>query len=230
MRVIGHRGCAGLRPENTLAAFRHAVALGVDVVECDVHRTRDGCLAVIHDERVDRTTPGRGAVSELTMVELRRLDVPELDEVLQAVGGRAELAVELKAPGTATLALKAVEDQGLLGAATFISFDLGRLEAVRRLSATARTGALLGRPGAEAVGQARACGATVLDVHFAALTPALLEEARAAGLAVWTWTPNAAEDLRAQLALGPDGVTTDHPDRLLALLGRAVGEGGRPPS
>lgn len=72
--VIAHRGGAGLRPENTMAAFEHAVALGVDAVECDVHLSKDGEVVVIHDDTVDRTTDGRGAVSSFTAAELADLD------------------------------------------------------------------------------------------------------------------------------------------------------------
>ncbi len=103
--VIAHRGGAGLRPENTLAAFSHAVALGVDVLEMDIHATADGTLVVIHDSTVDRTTNGSGKVKEMTLAEVRQLDagyqwspdngqtfpyrgqgitIPTLEEVFQA--------------------------------------------------------------------------------------------------------------------------------------------------
>jgi glycerophosphoryl diester phosphodiesterase len=73
-QVIAHRGGAGLRPENTLAAFAHAVEIGADILEMDVQRTADGAIVVLHDRAVDRTTDGRGRVERLTLDELRRLD------------------------------------------------------------------------------------------------------------------------------------------------------------
>ncbi|ODS56225.1 MAG: hypothetical protein ABS36_07415 [Acidobacteria bacterium SCN 69-37] len=72
--VIAHRGGSRLRPENTLAAFEHAVAIGADAIECDVHLSKDGEVVVIHDDTVDRTTDGRGAVSSFTADALARLD------------------------------------------------------------------------------------------------------------------------------------------------------------
>jgi glycerophosphoryl diester phosphodiesterase len=72
--AIAHRGGSKLRPENTLVAFDHAVALGVDAIECDVHLSRDGEVVVIHDPTLERTTDGHGAVSALTAVELGRVD------------------------------------------------------------------------------------------------------------------------------------------------------------
>jgi glycerophosphoryl diester phosphodiesterase len=72
--VIGHRGSSGEAPENTLPAFARALEQGAAVLETDVHATRDGVVVVYHDERVDRTTDGEGAIAELEFAALRRLD------------------------------------------------------------------------------------------------------------------------------------------------------------
>jgi glycerophosphoryl diester phosphodiesterase len=72
--VIGHRGSSGAAPENTLPAFARALAEGAVILETDVHSTRDGVVVVYHDERVDRTTEGEGAIAELDFAALRRLD------------------------------------------------------------------------------------------------------------------------------------------------------------
>src|SRR5437867_13434882 len=71
---IGHRGAAGYAPENTLLSIQRAIELGCDLVEVDVRRTQDGHLVLLHDERVDRTTNGKGAVAETTLERLRKLD------------------------------------------------------------------------------------------------------------------------------------------------------------
>ena len=69
--VIGHRGAAGLAPENTLTSFKKAAAIGADMIELDVHKTSDDYLVCIHDDDVSRTTEGEGLVSELTLNEIR---------------------------------------------------------------------------------------------------------------------------------------------------------------
>lgn len=110
-RVAAHRGGAGLWPENSLLAFRNAIALGCDLLELDVHRTADGELAVIHDPTLDRTSDGTGVVASLAAAELRRArlrgpdgaltdePVPLLDDVLAlAAPARVELLVEVKGP------------------------------------------------------------------------------------------------------------------------------------
>jgi len=104
---IGHRGAAGHAPENTLASFRKAIELGLDMTELDVHVCASGELVVIHDENVDRTTNSKGWVSKLSLTELKRLDagagetVPTLAEVLDLLKDRIMLNIELKGLGTA---------------------------------------------------------------------------------------------------------------------------------
>ena len=110
MLLGGHRGNPDEYPENTLASFRSAIELGVDVIECDVHRSEDGGLPVIHDHMLDRTTDGSGLVRDCTMAELKRFDagswkdpsfkgerIPSLDEVLGVARGRVE-APEMESP------------------------------------------------------------------------------------------------------------------------------------
>ncbi len=115
--VIAHQGGDGLWPSNTLYAFEQAEALGVDVLELDVHSSQDGALVVIHDDTVERTTEGGGEVKNMTLAELKRLDagydwspertgesfpyrgqgitIPTLEEVLQAFPNR-RINIEIK--------------------------------------------------------------------------------------------------------------------------------------
>ncbi|MGV9239710.1 glycerophosphodiester phosphodiesterase, partial [Streptomyces nigra] len=98
--TIGHRGVMGLEPENTLRSFVAAQQAGLDVIELDLHLSKDGALVVMHDTDVDRTTDGTGAIADKTLAELRALDagrgerVPVFEEVLDAV--RTPLQAEIK--------------------------------------------------------------------------------------------------------------------------------------
>ena len=153
-QVIAHRGGAGLRPENTLAAFEHALGLGADVIEMDVRATAEGQLVVIHDATVERTTDGRGAVSAFTLAEIKRLDaghrftpdggrsfpwrgrgltVPTLAEVL-AQFPRARLVIEPKpeAPGVAASLCAALREGGAAGRVIVGSFRDSSLDEFRR--------------------------------------------------------------------------------------------------
>jgi glycerophosphoryl diester phosphodiesterase len=109
--IVGHRGAAGLAPENTLASFRKALEIGVDMVELDVHLSKDDSVIVMHDYNVRRTTNGKGDIEDLTSGEIAALDagswygdafknekVPQLRDVLQLVNGRAKVLIEFKWP------------------------------------------------------------------------------------------------------------------------------------
>src|SRR4051794_29972802 len=104
--IIGHRGAAGLEPENTLRSFARAIEIGVDAIELDVYCVDDR-LVVIHDDTLERTTNGRGEVMKSTFAALRQLDagrgerIPTLEEVFAAVPERLTVNVELKGSGTA---------------------------------------------------------------------------------------------------------------------------------
>src|SRR5215207_5148781 len=101
MLIYAHRGASVDHPENTLRAFRHALALGVDGIELDVHATADGIPVVIHDRDIRRTTTGVGYVDEIPLAWLQTFDagagerVPSLAEVLALVGDAARLDVEI---------------------------------------------------------------------------------------------------------------------------------------
>lgn len=107
-RVIAHRGASAYEPENTLRAFRRAIELGADMSELDVHLSRDGHLIVMHDETVDKTTDGHGAIRDMTLGDLERLDagqgehVPTLQSVLDLACQFPPhgLYVEMKGEGT----------------------------------------------------------------------------------------------------------------------------------
>jgi len=110
---IAHRGASAFAPENTMAAFEKAIELGADVIELDLHLTRDNEIVVIHDDTLDRTTDGSGPVHQRSLGELMRLDagrwfgegfagqrIPRLAEVLDRFAGRVPLALEIKAGST----------------------------------------------------------------------------------------------------------------------------------
>ena len=142
--VIAHQGGEGLRPSNTLIAFENAVALGVDVLEMDVHSTNDGVLVLIHDDTVDRTTDGTGRVNDFTLAELQQLDageywtaddgattpyrgqgvrIPTLDEVLTAFP-QMKFNIEIKQiePSIASSLCEALRAHDLTDRALIASF------------------------------------------------------------------------------------------------------------
>jgi glycerophosphoryl diester phosphodiesterase len=243
--VAAHRGGALLWPENSLRAFREALALGVELLEADVHLTADDEVVVLHDPTLDRTTTGSGAVrahrlADLAGVRLLEADgsrtgeaLPTLARLLDLVEpSEAALLLEIKVgadgrpyPGIEAAVLALVRGRGLLGRTVIMAFEPDTLVRVRALEPAARLAALLGgrrhpvagRPPAEVVRWAAELGAGWLGVHHRHLGPELLAAARAAGIAVGAWTVNHERDIRRVIDLGVDVVITDRPDLALRL-------------
>lgn len=226
-RVCGHRGAAGLAPENTLAAFQRALDLGVDMVECDVHTSADGRVMVIHDDTLERTTNGTGHVERMTFDQLRQYDagqgerIPCFRELLELVKGRAELVCEFKAASSVAPALADVRDAGLLDATTFIAFDWQNLVTLKALEPRARFAALLLNCTDRLLAEALALGGGV-DMHYKRVSLAVSEQIHAAGSFLWVYTPNTWEHHKLLIDLGVDALTTDRPDIALEGL-RAAG-------
>ena len=128
--VIAHRGFSGRYPENTLAAVRAALDLGVDFVEIDVHETRDGEVIVFHDYRLNRICGARGRVRDKTLAEIKRLnpEVPTLTEVLRSCRGRARVLIEIKGADPRKVAAL-IEKCGMEREVIVFSLSIPRLKA-----------------------------------------------------------------------------------------------------
>jgi glycerophosphoryl diester phosphodiesterase len=228
----------GHRPENTFASFERALELGADWIELDVHLTRDGALAVIHDDMVDRTTNGHGLVKDHTLAELKRLDagawfgsafagqrIPTLEGVLVwARKHNAVVDIEIKnAPiyyaGIETAVVESVDRAAMAEQVIVISFDHRSVQRVKALDARIVTGVLYqARPTDAGLGLARAAQADALLPHWAYVTPEDVRVAHDAGLAVAPWVSSDPEVLRGLIAAGVDAIGTNHPDVLRQLV------------
>lgn len=243
--VQAHRGGAALWPENTLAAFRGALGLGVDWLEMDLHLTKDGEIVVIHDPTVDRTTDGTGKVRDMTLAELQTLDagsrrnfgapavpgerVPTLQAVLDLVreagDGAVRLNVETKIePGETPSDFEArvvdlLRRNGFLDRVCIQSFDPASLARVRALDASVETALLVQRiqPGGP-VAATRNAAAQWYSPNSRLLELRDVVALHAAGLRVVPWTVDEDDEARRLIAMDVDAVITNRPDALLALL------------
>jgi glycerophosphoryl diester phosphodiesterase len=232
--VIAHRGESAHAPEQTLAAFERAAALGADLIEVDVRRTRDGRLVLMHDANVARTTDGEGLVGTLTLAELRELDagawfgdrfagerIPTLEEAFD-LAERDGVALCLEAKGespaeyesVACAVAREIAARGRLEHDVLASFDHGALgvaaHAVRGLRTAPDRLPERGPSNArEVVEQAETIGAQIIQHHHLDLTAETVELAHAAGVAVWAWPPETAADIARMLELHVDGVMGD---------------------
>ena len=233
--IIAHRGASGHAPENTFAAFERAVELGAGFIETDLQLTRDAQFVAIHDAYLDRTTNGQGPVRDHTLAELRQLDagkwfdrqfmdqrIPTLDEILQFARERdIVFYLEIKQSVTWGMHQTLV---GVLGKAQnaahtiVISFDPATLDSVRRLEPAMMTGLLVDKAKSDSIQAALEVGARQICPQVDLVTLELVERAHRADLHVVTWTVNDVDKMRAAMDAGVDGIMTDLPDRLRAVV------------
>ncbi|NIV38846.1 MAG: glycerophosphodiester phosphodiesterase [Anaerolineae bacterium] len=252
---FAHRGASRQAPENTLAAFLLAVELGADGIELDVQLSRDGEVVVIHDFVLETTTNGAGPVRERTLAELRELDagrqfadtyagqqIPTLQEVIDTVGDRLLLNIELKTAswrddGLAGAVVQAIEHNLLLHRTVVSSFNPLALRRVRKLSSNIRTGLLyapdlplpLSRPWARHLLELDA-----IHPHHSLVDDSYVPWARERGYRVHTWTVDDPGRMRRLMRLGVDILITNRPDLFRKVLQTGPGEPmpdeGRPAS
>jgi glycerophosphoryl diester phosphodiesterase len=228
--VLGHRGASRRAPENTLAAFATARALGADGVELDVRRTADGVAVLSHDAALD----DYGLLRERPFAQLRaaRPDVPTLDEALAQLSGLL-VNIEMKClpwdpdpdpdGEVPALVLASIVAAGAHETVIVSSFDLGALGSMRALDARIPTAWLTHRQEvAKATPLAVERGVAWLHPDRNAVfadVDASVQLVHDAGLRIDVWTVNEPDDVRALAAAGADALITDVPDVALAALG-----------
>jgi len=206
----------GLEPENTLRSFVAAQQAGLDVIELDLHLSKDGALVVMHDTDVDRTTDGTGAIADKTLAELRTLDagrgerVPVFEEVLDAV--RTPLQAEIKDVAAARALAEVINRRDLVSRVEVSSFHDDAVAEIARLVPGIRTALIASRYGTDVVDRAVAVGAATLCLNIRRLTLEVVEHARKADLRIIGWVVNTQDHLRLVRALELDGATTDYPE------------------
>lgn len=215
--IIGHRGAAGLAPENTLPSFQRAVELGVDAIELDVHY-QDGRLWVIHDAKLDRTTSGSGPLYAQTTAQLRGLDagngskIPFLEEVMELIPPSLLLNVELKGAGTAPPVaqfLRTSTHTRLLVS----SFNHAELRAFADLAPDIPIAPLFDRWRGDPVATGQDFDSQYVNLSARITTRERCAEINKAGMQVLTYTVNEVSLARKLASFGVAGIFTDFPDR-----------------
>jgi glycerophosphoryl diester phosphodiesterase len=237
--VIGHRGFSAAAPENTQASFKKAMEVGADMIELDVHLSKDGQVVVIHDDTLNRTTNGKGKVAHYTLRELKQLDagswfgsqfsgekIPMLSEVLELVRGRTLLNIELKRgdhgqytiSDLADLSLKEVEKAEMLNQVLFSSFDPLAIERIREKNPRIPVALIYSKPWSSPQEVTGKRPIHALSCRDTVLTQNNNTQARQKGMKVLVWTVNTEEHMEHFLNMGVDGIITNHPDRLIRIL------------
>jgi|SRR5579859_502476 len=222
--VIGHRGGRAYAPENTLAAFRNAIQMGSVWLEFDVQMTRDGVLVVMHDDTVDRTTNGHGAVADLTLDQIRSLDagkgekVPTFQEVLDlAKASGADIFPETKSahlyPGIEAKMLAALEQANYLDHTVIQSFEPDSLNKLHQINPQARLCALYGLWQFSDSQPAGNAGYVCPMGEMVVLNPYMIRQAHNEGRRVFVWFGAVQNPFLYRLVefFGADGLIADDP-------------------
>lgn len=235
-QIIGHRGSCYDAPENTLASVNKAWRDGADIVEVDVHLSRDGRIIVMHDATTARTTGVDLKISDTDSAELRKLDagrwkgeefagerIPFLEEVLATIPSGRKLLIEVKC-GTEILPVlkEVIERSGKTEQVIIISFKLDVVAESKKLMPSIPTLLLWGVTKDPSTGEptehslkhiytAVSNNLDGLDMHHSGITKNFAEAVKKAGLLLYAWTVNDPDEARRLIELGVDAVATDRP-------------------
>ena len=232
--VIAHRGASAYKPENTLGAYALAVEQRADMIEIDLHRTRDGAIVVAHDRDLEHFG-AEGTIAASSLAEMKSLDaghgrgesaeVPTLEEVLDGFGKQIPLNLEIKwskegdYAGLEDATLAALDERGLGESILFSSFRDSVLGRLRDARPDARLATLVDPRRPERIlARAEAVGSEAINPHFVLATPELVSDAHASDLAVYVYTVDEEDHMKRLLDIGVDGLFTNRPDRMRALV------------
>ncbi len=237
---IAHRGASGKghSPENTISAFREAINIGVDCVECDVHSTKDGHIVVIHDNTVNRTTNKRGAVAEMTLDEIKQADagswfstsftgerIPTLGELLELTKGKVVTVIEIKPNNITKRVIEEVEKADAVADVILQSFHPEVVRSAFEINSQIPRALLVGgqlpviriSSILDLVYQTAQVGASTLNLSYKTITSNLIKESHKRGINVWAWTVDDESDMKELIDMGIDGITSNYPEKLVSL-------------
>lgn len=229
--VIAHRGASSRAPENTMASFRKAVELGADAIELDVHRSKDGYLMVCHDERVDRTSNGKGYIKDFTLRELKLLDaggwfgeafkgekMPLLEEVLELVSkNNILLNIELKNgpifyEGIERDVINLVKSYGLVDETIISSFNHYSLLQVKSIEPRIKTGILYIAGMVSPWEYAKIVKADAIHPLFFTINKDVVLGTIRNGIMVNPFAVDKEGDIELMNQMGVSGIITNYPD------------------
>lgn len=238
--VIAHRGVSSLAPENTMAAIHAALELGVNIIEIDVRRAKDGELVVIHDPTLNRTTDGEGYVKRMNLSELQMFDagswfssafknerIPTLEQVLNAVKDKAILLIELKEKNTEIPTVELIKKLGMANQVIIQSFNVQRIINVKQQAPEIRTILLINIPKHRfdpekakqwMINTAVSANASGIAIRLKWCTEDLLELASQQNLSVFSWTINRKTNFEKLIDVGVHGIITNRPQNLLTII------------
>ena len=226
--IIGHRGASAVAPENTMAAFREAIAAGSDGIEFDVRLSRDGVPVIIHDNNLRRTSGLPHRIADLTSSEIEdlKVGVPSLEQLFTLFEENdLSLYLEMKSDSAAereplaTACCKLINEFSFRDRVFVECFDLTALEVIKSIDPEIRTAALFEPRFFEnqlIIDRATAIGASAVALHHRLARNPLVQKAKDAGLAVAVWTVDDPAWIERARSMGIDALITNNPAVMLS--------------
>ena len=222
--VIGHRGAMAYEMENSMSSFEAGLKMGAQMLEFDVHISKDGEVIVMHDERVNRTSNGRGYLNQLTLEEIKSIklrngeEIPTLREVLENFRGRCQFNVEIKGKKANLPAYEVVKELDMLDDVLFSSFSGPCLLKIKAKDKNARVACLSNERKINVIKIAKSLKAEAIHPKNNITTKKLIINAKMEGLDVNVWTVNRPSRMKKLIDWGVDGIFTNKPDVLMDIL------------
>ena len=235
--IYAHRVASGSTPENTMAAFKKAVSIGSDAIECDVQMTKEGKLIICHDELLDRTTDGKGLIKDKTYEEIKLLDagswfndsyagerVPLLEELLElAKDSGIYLNIELKTGivqynGIEDKVVEMVKSYDLLNRTIFSSFNHYSLYEIKEKYPETITGALYMEGLYQPWKYFKHIKCDCAHPFYLAAQPIIIEGLLKNGYTINTFTVDDVNIAVNLVKSGVEGIITNHPERMIGKL------------
>jgi len=234
VKIIAHRGNSCCSPENTLVSIDEAFKNGADLVEVDIRLSSDGVAVLMHDEKVDRTTNGKGLVSDMTVVQLKQLDagswwgpqfkgeaVPTLAEALLMAKRRGRLLLDIKTSEMAEPIAKALKDSGVTVNAIWPWRGASKSNARALKEKIPQIQILWGEPeswDSESLKKLKELGVVGLELNYESLKEEFIESAKTHGLFVLTYTILDPQTMLEAIQMGVYGMETDFPGILNRIM------------
>ncbi len=225
---IGHRGACGYEEENSFKSFKKALDLGVDAVELDVRLCKSGEIIVIHDEKVNRTSNGKGMVNNLHMYDLKNSTlnngekIPTLDQAFDLINRRALIFIELKELKVAKPVMKLIEEYVANKGWNYsdfvvMSFIKDSIVRASMLNKNVRLG-LLFNDSKDLLDFSNNINSQqtieYVGVNYKIISPDMIKNLHQKGFKVFVYTVNNINDVNEMKSLGVNGIVSDYPDRV----------------
>lgn len=221
IKILGHRGCAGLEPENTIRAFKRAIDLGVDLIEFDVRMTKDKKLVIIHDEKLDRTTNGQGFLRDFNFEEIRKFDagkgekIPSLEEAIDFLKNqKPTIVIEIKEPETTEEILKIINREKIEDKVIIVSFWLEVLKKIKEIDPKIKTVTLFRKKVKNVIPLVKKIKTDGLGLEYHSIDREIVKDCHKKNLEINAWTVNKIEDIERIIKLEVDIISSDFPNRV----------------